>query len=129
MSGEPDHLPRRLWWVLGALTLAWGFNWTALKVALSEVTCSFGPGVTGLLGPNGAGKTTLMRAIAGMLPPNQGSVRVTGLDPRRQRETHRVLALVPEDEAVPEALTARQFVRYTAALHGIAERSAPDAAL
>lgn len=37
MSGEPDHLPRRLWWVLASLTLAWGFNWTALKVALSEV--------------------------------------------------------------------------------------------
>jgi drug/metabolite transporter (DMT)-like permease len=37
LSEEPDHLPRRLWWVLAALTLAWGFNWTALKVALSEV--------------------------------------------------------------------------------------------
>ena len=37
MSGEPDHLPRHLWWVLAALTFAWGFNWTALKVALSEV--------------------------------------------------------------------------------------------
>jgi drug/metabolite transporter (DMT)-like permease len=34
---EPDHLPRHLWWVLAGLTLAWGFNWTALKVALSEV--------------------------------------------------------------------------------------------
>jgi len=37
LSAEPDHLPRRLWWVLAALTFAWGFNWTALKVALSEV--------------------------------------------------------------------------------------------
>ena len=37
MSAEPDHLPQRLWWVLASLTLAWGFNWTALKVALSEV--------------------------------------------------------------------------------------------
>jgi drug/metabolite transporter (DMT)-like permease len=37
LSGEPDHLPRRLWGVLAALTFAWGFNWTALKVALSEV--------------------------------------------------------------------------------------------
>jgi drug/metabolite transporter (DMT)-like permease len=37
VTTEPDHLPRRLWWVLAALTLAWGFNWTALKVALSEV--------------------------------------------------------------------------------------------
>jgi ABC-2 type transport system ATP-binding protein len=103
--------------------------WFGPKVALSEVTCSFGSGVTGLLGPNGAGKTTMMRAIAGMLPPNQGTVRVTGLDPRAHRDAHRVLALVPEDEAVPESLTARQFVRYTAALHGVAERAAPDAAL
>jgi drug/metabolite transporter (DMT)-like permease len=37
LSGEPDHLPPRLWWVLASLTLAWGFNWTALKVALAEV--------------------------------------------------------------------------------------------
>jgi drug/metabolite transporter (DMT)-like permease len=37
VTTEPDHLPRRLWWVLATLTLAWGFNWTALKVALSEV--------------------------------------------------------------------------------------------
>lgn len=37
MSAEPDHLPRRLWWVLAALTFAWGFNWTAMKVALTEV--------------------------------------------------------------------------------------------
>jgi drug/metabolite transporter (DMT)-like permease len=37
VSGEPDHLPQRLWWVLASLTLAWGFNWTAMKVALSQV--------------------------------------------------------------------------------------------
>ena len=37
MSAEPDHLPQRLWWVLASLTLAWGFNWTAMKVALAEV--------------------------------------------------------------------------------------------
>ncbi len=32
-----EHLPRRLWWVLIGLTLVWGFNWTAMKVAISEV--------------------------------------------------------------------------------------------
>jgi drug/metabolite transporter (DMT)-like permease len=36
-SKEPDHLPAGLWWVLTGLTLAWGFNWTAMKVALSAV--------------------------------------------------------------------------------------------
>lgn len=37
MRPEPDHLPARLWWVLAGLTLAWGLNWTAMKVALAEV--------------------------------------------------------------------------------------------
>lgn len=37
MNRAPDHLPRRLWWVLAGLTLVWGFNWTAMKVALAEV--------------------------------------------------------------------------------------------
>ena len=37
LSETPDHLPARLWWLLGALTLAWGFNWTAMKLALAEV--------------------------------------------------------------------------------------------
>lgn len=29
-------MPRALWWWLAGLTLAWGFNWTAMKVALAE---------------------------------------------------------------------------------------------
>jgi ABC-2 type transport system ATP-binding protein len=93
--------------------------WYGPKVALTELSCSFGPGVSGLLGPNGAGKTTLMRAMAGLVPPNAGKVRVDGSDPREDLHVHRRLALVPEDEAVPDALTARQFVTYVANLHGV----------
>lgn len=32
-----EHMPRHLWWVLAGITLVWGFNWTAMKVAISEV--------------------------------------------------------------------------------------------
>lgn len=103
--------------------------WFRQKVALSELSCSFGPGVTGLLGPNGAGKTTLMRAITGLIDVNQGTVRVEASDPRRNRDVFRRLALVPEDEAVPSGLTGRQFVRYVADLHGVADRAAPENAL
>jgi ABC-2 type transport system ATP-binding protein len=103
--------------------------WFGPKVALSELSCSFGPGVTGLLGPNGAGKTTLMRAMTGLLGPNTGTVRVLGRDPRADRSVQRTLALVPEDEAVPPGLTARQLVRYVARLHGVADTAAADASL
>lgn len=103
--------------------------WFGQKVALSELSCSFGPGVTGLLGPNGAGKSTLMRAVTGLVGVNAGQVRVDGRDPRRDRDVHRRIALVPEDEAVPGQLTARQLVRYVADLHGVRSAAAADRAL
>ena len=103
--------------------------WFGQKVALSELSCSFGAGVTGLLGPNGAGKTTLMRAITGLLPVNQGSVQVAGVDPRRDRSAHRRVALVPEDEAVPRGLTPRELCGYMADLHQVADRTIIDWAL
>jgi ABC-2 type transport system ATP-binding protein len=131
VSLGPEPLPTNDPAFVGDATVTVGTVsvWFRQKVALSELSCSFGPGVTGLLGPNGAGKTTLMRAITGHIDVNQGSVAVEGSDPRRNREVFRRLALVPEDEAVPGGLTARQFVRYSAELHNVADRNAPDDAL
>jgi len=100
--------------------------WFGQKVALSELSCSFGPGVTGLLGPNGAGKTTLMRAMTGLLSVSAGQVWVAGGDPRRVRAVHGHIGLVPEDEAVPNGITPRDLARYRAALHNVPDREAPD---
>jgi len=36
-----------------------------------------------IVGPNGAGKTTMLRAIAGLIPPRSGTIRVMGHDPGR----------------------------------------------
>ena len=96
------------------------------KVALSELSCSFGAGVTGLLGPNGAGKTTLMRAVTGLVSVSTGTVWVAGGDPRKDRAVQSHIALVPEDEAVPNGLTPRELARYRAALHSVDDRGAPD---
>ncbi len=91
-------------------------KWFGLKVAVSEVTVSFRPGVTGLLGPNGAGKTTLLRVIAGLQRPSQGEVSLLGVDPRKVTDIYRKISLVPEDEAVYERLTGRQFIQLAAKL-------------
>jgi ABC-2 type transport system ATP-binding protein len=103
--------------------------WFGQKVALSDLSCSFGPGVAGLLGPNGAGKTTLMRALTGLIPVNQGTVSVAGRHPRHDREVFRQLALVPEDEAVPKGLSPRQLCRYVADLHRVRDAGIVDWAL
>jgi len=91
-------------------------KWFGLKVAVSEVTIGFGPGVSGLLGPNGAGKTTMMRLIAGLQRTSQGSVRVLGLDPRADTDVFRQLSMVPEDESLYQRMSALTFVETMARL-------------
>src|SRR5687768_13801833 len=48
-------------------------------VALAGVDVAFARGeVHAVVGENGAGKTTLMRILAGVQPPDDGSIRVQG---------------------------------------------------
>ena len=94
-------------------------KWFGQKVALSDVTVEFEPGVTGLLGPNGAGKTTLLRVLTGLQVPSQGSVEIHGVDPRRDRRIYERVAVVPEDESVSPDLTARAFLRMRGSLVGV----------
>jgi ABC-2 type transport system ATP-binding protein len=63
-----------------------------------------------------------MRLVAGLQVPSQGTVRVLGRDPRADSSVYKSMTLVPEDEAVYEHLTGRQFVELSARLAGI-----PDA--
>jgi ABC-2 type transport system ATP-binding protein len=41
--------------------------------------------IFGILGPNGAGKTTAVESLIGLRRPDQGSIRVLGMDPQTQR--------------------------------------------
>jgi ABC-2 type transport system ATP-binding protein len=91
-------------------------KWFGTKVAVSDVSCSFGPGITGLLGPNGAGKTTLLRMITGLLHPSEGRVSVFGTNPLEDPAVYRRIGFVPEEDAVYGHLSTRQLVRYAAEL-------------
>ena len=96
-------------------------KWFKDLVALSEVSVTVGPGVTALLGPNGAGKSTLLRIVCGLTSPSRGTVRVLGRVPRQDPELWRYLGLVPQQETLPEALSALGFVTAAARLQGVAD--------
>lgn len=73
--------------------------------ALRGLTLRLGRGeLYGLVGPDGAGKTTAVRAFAGLIDPDGGTVRVLGLDPRT-RAAREYIGLMPQRYALYGDLT------------------------
>jgi ABC-2 type transport system ATP-binding protein len=84
--------------------------------------------ITAVLGPNGAGKTTLVRAIATLIRPDAGTLRIHGLDVVRQPDAvRRSIGLAGQFAAVEPALTGRENVRMVARLYGRSAREAASA--
>jgi len=77
--------------------------------ALDGVTISLDKGqIVGLLGPNGSGKTTLIKILNGLLTPTAGSVSINGMAPGT--ETKKVVAYLPDRNALPDYMTAPQLM-------------------
>jgi len=62
--------------------------------------------IFGILGPNGAGKTTTVECIEGLRTPDGGSIKVLGLDPRRDRdELRQRVGVQLQQSELPEKIT------------------------
>ncbi len=104
-------------------TYAWAVHAEKLVVragrhlAVNGLDLALGTGVHGLLGPNGAGKTTLMRALATVLKPAGGRLRVLGNNVTGHahlREVRRGLGYLPQHFGFYPRFTVREFVEYMA---------------
>ncbi|MBT3219194.1 MAG: ABC transporter ATP-binding protein [Proteobacteria bacterium] len=89
-------------------------------VAVDEVDLQVGPGVfVGLIGHNGAGKSTCLRMLMGLLRPTEGVVTIDGLNVVDDAYAVRKrLGAVPEEPALYEYLTAREFLEFIAEVRG-----------
>jgi ABC-2 type transport system ATP-binding protein len=91
-------------------------RWYGNVVAVNDVSCALGAGITGVLGPNGAGKSTVLNMMAGLLAPSAGDVLIDDKPAAGRPDVYRTLALVPEREAVHGFLSGYEFVRMSARL-------------
>src|SRR6186713_2407363 len=88
--------------------------------AMRDVTVSFRPGAVGLLGPNGAGKSTMIKSLLGFIKPDQGTMRVLGLDVATSPlEIRARIGYMPENDSHIPGMTAVAFVGYCGELAGL----------
>ena len=68
--------------------------------------------VLGIIGPNSSGKTTLIRLLSKVLIPQEGSIKLLGLDVKAlsRREVAKVVAVVPQDSHLAFPFTVREVV-------------------
>jgi heme exporter protein A len=105
--------------------------WRGDRHVLRGVSFEGSPGKCVLLtGKNGAGKTTLIRAIAGLLDPEEGQVFWRGAPARAQRdEFHSSLAYLGHEPPLKADLTARENLQYSIGIRRPVTLQEIDAAL
>jgi ABC-2 type transport system ATP-binding protein len=78
--------------------------------------------VLGMVGPNGAGKTTTLRALAGIIPPTRGSLRIAGHDVVAEPvAAKQQLAFVPDDPKLFDTLTVWEHLEFVASAYQVAD--------
>ena len=87
------------------------------REVLTNLSFQLGTGEGLLLtGPNGAGKTTLIRTIAGLLPPDSGTVRLTGAED--ETDISAQCHLIGHQNGIKASLTVAENLRFWAEFLG-----------
>ena len=97
------------------------------KTALDDVSLTLDAGVHALLGPNGAGKSTLINILTDSIERDKGEVlyndyEITSLG-AKYRE---LLGYMPQQQRLYDNYTAEEFLKYMAAVKGIAPARARE---
>ncbi|MEW5995641.1 MAG: ABC transporter ATP-binding protein, partial [Candidatus Zixiibacteriota bacterium] len=73
-----------------------------------------------LVGPDGAGKTTIMRALANLLQPDSGQLRINGIDVQREFERVKpLLGYMPQTFSLYPDLSVEENLVFYAGIFGV----------
>ncbi len=96
--------------------------------ALDQVSATCRSGIiTGIIGPDAAGKTTLMRLLAGLLVPDEGAIKVLGLDVLQDSlPVQRALGYMPQRFGLYGDLTVQENLDLYADLQTVPDAERRD---
>lgn len=85
--------------------------------AVRGIDLDIAPGeAIGIIGQNGSGKSTLLKLLAGIIPPQEGSVEIAGT----------VASMLELGAGFHPDFTGRENVYMNASIHGLSERDVDD---
>lgn len=78
--------------------------------------------IIGYIGPNGAGKSTTVKILCGIITEFEGDIKVFGYDLKTQSiEIKKRIGYVPENGALYDLLTPREYLNFVGTLYGISK--------
>ncbi len=91
------------------------------KKAVDDLTLEIRPGeLCAFIGHNGAGKTTTIKAVCGILKPDEGEIYIDGLSVREKPlECKRKLAFIPDNPDLYEFLTGIKYLNFIADVYEV----------
>ncbi len=94
------------------------------KLAVDNLNLEVLPGqIVAFIGHNGAGKTTTLKAVAGILNYEEGTILVNGIDVKQNAlEAKKHLAYLPDNPDLYEHLKAIDFLNFVADAYGVSEQ-------
>lgn len=89
--------------------------------AVRDVSFNISSGdICGYIGPNGAGKTTTVKMLAGIIPPDQGSILINGIEVADNPDSAKgTYGYVPENGNVYESLSAMEYLVFAGRMQGL----------
>lgn len=85
--------------------------------------------ILGFLGPNGAGKTTTINMIAGLLKPDSGDIRFSGLPAGAKDKARQTVGLCPQNITIWEALTCIEQLEFIGEMYDLDRKESRKRAL